>query len=268
MRHTVVILFLLPLLSGLALAQLNSIDALRLYDEGLNALTVGAGQNDQVAVERIRRAADLGYPPALVALGYIYETGVAHVAPDQAIALEWYKKATKQDDRLGDWVLGRAYLVGMGTPRDLNLATAALRKGANQDDPFAEYLLGLVQKERGQYGEAADWFRKAAMQGLPQAQYQLGLLLKDAPGGVKPDKFEAYVWLLISSRAGNVAAGTQLGLLESELGATQVEEAKSRARELEATVTRVVVARGCTGWNGEFADIPSPPPLDIQGFCR
>lgn len=250
-------------------AQENRTDAPRLFEKGLNALTgMGESHNDVAAVEYIRRASDLGYAPAQVALGSIYETGAANVSPQASVAMDYYKKASKQDDKVGDWLLGRSFLTGVAVPRDLNQALVPLRQAAKQNDPFGEHLLGVVLLEKNQYAEAVDWFRKASMQGLPQAQLQLGLLLKDAPGGIHPDKFEAYIWLLMSSRAGNAAAGAHLGLLESELTSAQVERAKSQVRELEATSSRAVVARGCTGWPGEFETIPAAPPVDIQGFCR
>jgi TPR repeat protein len=243
-------------------------DPARLYETGMNALTgVGPSHNDQVALDNLRRAADLGYPPAQVALGYIYETGVASVTPQATQAIEWYKKAAKQDDNVGEWLLGRAYLVGVGTARDLDQAASALKRSASHGDPFGLYLLGTVLLERNQYAPAAESFRKAAMLGLPQAQQQLGLLLKDGRAGTT-DKSEAYVWLLLSARAGNTAVGGDLQLLEAELGSNQTEQAKSKARELELSVSRVVVARGCTGWQGEFNPMPSPPPPDIQSFCR
>jgi TPR repeat protein len=109
--------------------------------------------------------------------------------------------------------------------------------------------------------------QKAAEQGLPQAQYRLALLLKEGKG-VNQDKFEAYVWLLVSFEAGFRAAATDLSFLEADLGSTQLERAKIKARERERSVSRTIVAHGCTGWSGEFKDIPAPPPPDIQRFCR
>src|SRR5215475_1278474 len=115
------------ILSGLVVAQTNNIDAPRLFETGMNALTgVGPSHNNQVALDSLRRSADLGYPPAQVVLGYIYETGSASVAQDAGQALDWYRKAAKQDDNVGEWLLGRAYLTGTGAPRDLELAAAAL----------------------------------------------------------------------------------------------------------------------------------------------
>jgi TPR repeat protein len=262
-------LLLCLLLSVVARAQTPTLglNAPQLYEKGMNNLMgVGVGRNDLNAVDYLRRSAELGYPPAQVALGYFYDTGSV-VSQDSGQAADWYRKAAKQDDRLAEWLLGRLYFTGNGIPRDLNAAESWLQKTANQGDPFGQQLLGLVRLEQNDYPKASEWFRKAAMQGLPQAQAQLGELLKDGRG-VTQDKFEAYVWLSVSFDAGNKSVAADLAALEGALGSNRVEEAKSKARDLEQTVSRAVVARGCSGWAGEFDLVPAPPTPDIQRFCR
>jgi TPR repeat protein len=254
-----------PLLGQNATLGLN---AAKLFDKGMNGLMgYGVARNDLTALDYFRRSAELGYAPAQVVLGYFYDTGtIVNAEPAQALA--WYKKAAEQDDRLAEWLVGRLiYTGGTGAPRDLNEAIQWLEKAAAHDDPFAEYLLGSIFLERGQYLQAAGLFRKAAVQGLPQAQEQLGLLLKKGLG-VAEDKFEAYVWLLLSFEAGNQAVAADLQALEADLGSNSIEQAKNKVRDLEGTVTRAVAAHGCTGWAGEFQTIPTPPPPDIQRFCR
>ncbi len=76
------------------------------------------------------------------------------------------------------------------------------------------------------------------------------------------------MWLLVSLDAGNQAVATDLQQLEADLGSNQVEQAKTKAFELEKSVARAVVARGCTGWPGEFDAMPAPPTPDLQRFCR
>lgn len=241
-------------------------NAPRLFDQGMdNLMGVGIINSDVNAIDYFHRSADLGYAPAQVVMGYFYETG-AKVTADPAVALDWYKKAARQDDRLADWLAGRLYFSGV-VPRDLDAAETYLKKAANQGDPYGQYLLGLVKLERNDYVNAAVMFRKAALQGIPLAQQQLGNLLKDGKG-VDADKLQAYVWLLVSYDAKNQAAGADLLALEGALGSNQVTEAKRKARDLEQVASRVVSARGCTGWPGEFEAIPTPPTPEIQRFCR
>jgi TPR repeat protein len=239
----------------------------QLYERGMNGMT-GAGQsrNELNATEYLHRSADLGYVPAQVVLGYLYETGTILTREPQQAA-DWYRKAAEQDDVLGEALLGRIIFSGEATARDLNEAEKWLQKAASHEDPFSEYLLGMIRLERSDYGQAAAWFQKAANQGLPQAQGQLGQLLKRGKG-VNMNKFEAYTWLLVSFDAGNAGAASDLQELEADLGSNQVEKAKSAARERERSVARDVVARGCTGWAGEFDALPAPPPPDLQRFCR
>jgi len=266
-------LLVLAFLAGSLFAQTTSgqttsgLSPLQLYEKGMNALTgTGVSRSNLNATDYIRRSAELGYAPGQVTLGYFYETGTILTREPQQGA-EWYKKAAQQDDVLGEWLLGRAIFNGETSMRDLNEASDWLKKAAAHNDPFGEYLLGMIRLERNDYSQAAEWFRTAAHQGLPQAQQQLGLLLKQGKGA-ELNKFEAYVWLLVSFDAGNRATAADLQQLEAELGSNRTEEAKTKARELESSVARALVARGCTGWAGESNPVPSPPPPDLQRFCR
>jgi len=238
-----------------------------LFNRGMNALLGSpAGRSDLVAIDSFHRAADLGYIPAQTVLGYLYETGqVVPRDPDQA--LEWYERAAGQDDPLAEWLVGRLIYSGAVPPRDLNNAGRWLEKSASHDNPFGEYLLGMILLQHGTYAKAADQFRRAAAQGLPQAEQQLAMLLKEGRG-VSEDKSEAYTLLLLSYEAGNRSITSDLQTLEADLGSNQVEQAKSRARSLETSERRSILAHGCSGWAGQFQTIPLPPPPDLQKFCR
>jgi len=253
--------------TAFAQAPTLGLNAPQLYEKGMNNLMgVGVSRNDLNALDYLRRSAELGYPQAQVVVGYFYDTGSV-VTQDPGQAADWYKKAARQDDRLADWLLGRLYYSGNGVPRDFNAAETWLLRAASQGDPFGQQLLGSIRLERNDYPKAAEWFRKAAMQGMPQSQAQLGDLLKEGRG-VTADKFEAYVWLSISFDAGNQAVAADLAALEGELGSSRVDEAKTKARELEQTVRRAAVARGFSGWPGELDLVPAPPPPDIQRYCH
>jgi len=242
-------------------------DAPKLFEQGMNALNgSGATRSTANALDYFHRSAEMGYAPSQDVLGYFYETGTAAVA-EPAQAAEWYKKAALQDDPLAQWRLGQLIYAGAFPPRDLNEAANWLQKSAAHENPFAEYLLGMIKLERNDYAKAAEWFRKSAEQGLPQAQQQLSLLLRRGQG-VSIDKFEAYVWLLVSTDAGNRSAANDLQALEADLGSNQVEQAKTKARGVEQTANRHASAHGCEGWPGEFDRTPAPPPPDLQRFCR
>jgi len=241
-------------------------NAEELFDHGMNALAGSSvTRNDSDTVELFRRSAQKGYAPAQVVLGYFYDTGTL-IAGDQNEAADWYRKAADQGDPLAQWSLGRLYFLGNGPRQDYKEAERWLKPAAEQGDPFANYLLGRVMQDRD-YTKAPDYFLKAARQGLPQAQYHYAVALKDGRG-IPQDRFKAYVWFLIAVDGANATSTVDLTDIESKLTTDQVEKAKSRARALEGKFSRSVTARGCTGWVGEFDDVPLPPPPRLQRFCR
>lgn len=268
MRLRISWLLLATVVFGPAASFAQSASPEHLFEMGMDALSgVGGSRDEQAALGYLRHSADLGYPPAEVMVGYFYDSGTL-VTKEAGQAATWYKKAAQQDDPVGGWLLGRLIL-SSAVPRDLNEAARWLQRSAAHNDPFGEYLLGKVKLERQDYAGAAVLFRKSAMQGLPQAQQQLGLLLKQGQG-VNLDKFEAYQWFLVSYEAGNqsAAVASSLAQLQTELSAAQIDDAKTKAHDLEQIANRAVSSRGCTGWPGEFDAMPTPPPPDIQTFCR
>jgi len=266
MRYVRVVLPFILLATWAPLQAQQSMPPSKLYAWGVNALTSGRPRvHPKDAVSYFHIAADQGYPPAQVMMGYLSETGTPAglVDKDPAQAIDWYKKSAAQDNPLGEWLLGRMIYTGTGTSRDLNEAGKWFQKAASHNDPFGQYLL-----DGQNYAGAAQSFRSAAMQGLPQAQEQLGMLLKNGQG-VTADKSEAYTWLLVSSDAGNKAAGSALPELEGQLTSEQLQPAKAKAHQLEMTVSRATLARGgCTGWPSEFDAIPGPPPVQLQSLCQ
>lgn len=268
MRRLVMFFLALLCSSIVAVAQQHGpINPPALFDKGMNALTgTGFSRNDLTGVDYIRQSADLGYAPAQSAMGYFAETGFG-VPADPSQAATFYSKAAAQSDRVAQWVLGRMYFTGIGQGRNLSEAERWLGKAANQGDPFAQFLLGSVKLERSDYTAAANWFRKAADQGLPQAQQQLGFLLMQGRG-VAVDKLGAYVQFLLSAEAGIQTTGEDVKHLGADLTNNQIEQAKNKMRDLQATTSRALVSHGCTGWQGEFNAIPSTPPPDLQAFCR
>ncbi|HEX7959085.1 MAG TPA: tetratricopeptide repeat protein [Terriglobales bacterium] len=236
-----------------------------LYERAMNALTgVPPNRNDINVSDLLHRPADLGYSPAQTALGFINEDGTL-VPRNFQEAATWYRKAALQGDRLAAWSLGRLYFVESipGSRRD---GERWLAQAATADDPFGAYLLALSIDERD-HTASTKYLREAAMQGLPFAQYKLALALRDGIG-TPVDKVDAYVWLLLSLEAGVQNAADAVEALEAELGTTKIEQAKLKARELQNRVLRSATAHSCTGWSGELSEIPTPPPLDIERFCR
>ena len=265
MRRTI-LASILALLSTVALAQSTSPDAL--YERGMDAITgVGPSRNDSLGVDYFRRSAALGYGPAQIALGYYYETGT-FLARDPGQALDLYRKAAQQGDPLAGWMAGRLYFLGSTVGRDLDTAQKWLKIAASQNNAFGAYYLGRVMVDRD-YTKAPALFKIAADQGLPQAQYFYAKALKDGRG-IPQDRFTAYVWYTVAADAGYTAAGSGLGELNTGgyLTTDQIAQAQAQARDLEQVVIRAITARGCSGWDGEFDEFPTPPPPKLQRFCH
>ena len=247
-----------------ASAQTNTAE--QLYNRGMDALSgSGPSRNDLDAIDYFKRSAEIGYLPAQVALGSFYDSGTLLPGSDSQAA-EWYRKAAEKGDPLAQWLLGRVYFNGNGIPQDFAAAEKWLQQSADQGNPFGQYLLGRLYSDRD-YTKAPPFFLAAAQQGLPQSQFHYGKILKEGRG-ISQDRFNAYVWLVMSLDGGYPAARNDLTELEGLLGTTEIARAKARAREMEGTITRSVIAHGCTGWDGELSAIPAPPPLKIQRFCH
>lgn len=242
----------------------TDVSAADLYQLGLNALNGAGPSNDvQKGIDLIRQAAERGHVPAETAIGYVNDVGF-NVPADAQEAAGWYEKAAKQGDTLAAWSLGRLYFLGaVGSKVD---GEKWLAQAADAGDPFGSYLLALSIKDRDRT-KAVRYFEKAAQRGLPFAQFNLGTMLREGLG-VPVDNIHAYVWLLLSLQAGVQDAADPVQRLEAELGSTKVEKEKSAARDLQATVLRSRNGHGCTGWGGELAALPTPPPLELQRFCR
>lgn len=239
-------------------------DPKSLYEQAMNKLTgPGPNRSDLTGLDLMTRSADLGYAPAQLAVGYLYETG--RVAGNPSKSAEYYRKAASQGSHLAEYQLGRMYYLGVyGTSR--RDGEKWLQSAADAGNPFAAYLLGVSLYDRDP-GAALPRFRAAAEQGFPYAQYRLGKALLE--GRVPPvNKRAAYLWLFVAAEAGVGEAATEASLLESSLGSTETESAKSEARDLQSKVRRSVIARGCTGWDGELNAIPTPPPLSFQKVCE
>ena len=265
MRRTI-LPFILVLLSTIAPAQSSSPDSL--YERGMDAITgVGPSRNDSLGIDYFRRSSDLGYGPAQIALAYYYETGT-FLAREPGRAVDLYRKAAQQGDPLAGWLAGRLYFLGIGGVADRDAAQKWLKLSADQNNAYGAYFLGRLMADRD-YTKAPKLYKIAADQGLPQAQYFYAKALKEGRG-IPLDRFTAYVWYTIAADAGYAAAGPDLGELNNGgyLTTDQIEQAKAKARDLEQVVIRAVTARGCSGWDGEFDEFPTPPPPKLQRFCH
>jgi len=172
--------------------------AAELYDQAVEAIAA----EDLTGVETLRRAADMGHPPAQLMLAGLYETGDGGLAVDLAESRKWVRRAADAGDPRGMFGYGMFLFEGMGGPTD--------RAG------------GL------------DWILKAAEAGLIDAQYNAGLILKTGEDGRPADPAAAYRWLLIAARGGDDQARTEADALAAELSEARRAEARRAAAAFTA----------------------------------
>jgi len=155
---------------------------------------------------KLAAAAGRGDAQAQFHLGQCYHTGAGGVAPDPAIALEWYRRAAAAGHARASLVLGTLHHQGLlGLP--VGLAEAhRWYEAAAASEPTAAFNAGLLCRQGGWEGAptaagsdagdaaAARWFRVAAEHGFAPAQYALGCALEEGRG-VDVDDAEAEAWL-------------------------------------------------------------------------
>ena len=105
--------------------------------------------------------------------------------------MEKYRKAAKQNDPTAQYILGLSYYHGDVMPRDRAKAAKLFRGAAEQRHADAQYKLGEMY-DTGEgvsknYTEAAKWYRLAAEQEHTDAQCKLGYLYHNGEGVSKND---------------------------------------------------------------------------------
>ena len=138
-----------------------------------------------------------GDPEAQFNLGYLYETGTG-VETDYEVAFNWYNEAAKEECRTAQCNLASLYMTGRGVPVNhgeaIRLFAKCVSPGgtckgqvgavreyvegrlkwyADQDYADAQYQLGSMALDRGDFVNATAWVQKAAQLGHGLAQVAL-----------------------------------------------------------------------------------------------
>jgi TPR repeat protein len=217
----------------------------------------------------LQLAAERNFAPAQTALGTAYERGTLGTQ-DIHQAIEWFTRAGGQGDWIAQLSLGVIFFKGVSVPRDTSAAKKWLTLAAASGDGAAAFYLGRLQDEGGgaitNYPEAINWYRLAALAGNPFAQERLAsMLLKGLGGSRKPA--EAYMWLLVAVELGNHRALQSLQSMEGDLGKAGADAVRRQALELRDRILGNI-PRECSGWDGQYSDSPTPPPLRSQSLCE
>jgi localization factor PodJL len=151
-----------------------------LYSSAVRLIESG----DLAGVNDLKKAANLGHPPAQFYLAKLYETGGAGLTKDLVEARRWTERAAENGDVSAMHNLGLYYYEGE----------------AGAQDP----------------AKAAQWFQRAANLGVKDSQYNLAMLY--AKGyGVPKNTAEAYKWYLVAAAAGDQGAKDAAQTLRPQL---------------------------------------------------
>jgi len=187
----------------------------------------GSAADIPKAIQRYRRAAELGDAISQAILGDIFSNGEL-VQPDYEQAAKYYRMAADQGQRDGEFGLAVRYTLGQGVPVDQGEAMRLFKAAADQGHADAQYDLGVMY-ELGQGAQpdlpsAAHYYQLAAEQGVVKAQYRMGVLLAKGVG-VQTDRVSAYKWLMLAQDS--VPSATKaLSDLRSSMSANEISEAE------------------------------------------
>lgn len=157
-----------PALAGATPGE-TAASAASLYGEALRLIEA----KDPAGLDRLRRAANMGYAPAQFDLSKAYQAGSLGLKKDEAESRRWTERAAQAGDPRAMHNLGLAFFHGTG---------------------------GAMNKTT-----AAQWFRRASDLGMGDSQYNLASLYEQGYG-VSQNAAEAYKWYLIAARGGDAEA--------------------------------------------------------------
>ena len=136
--------------------------------------------------------------------------------PDFKRAFEHFKAAAFAGSVKANGMLGRCHQLGRGTAKHPDAAVGFFQKGAELEDPIAQFHLGNAFLEGN--GVAANpitarrWFLKAAEHGHLAAMANIGSLYETGQG-VPRDEAQALKWYQQAARRGLPAAQCSLGAM-------------------------------------------------------
>jgi len=181
---------------------------------GMVLIVTGDSQKTKDAgVQLLRDAAGKGYVPAMMNLGYLYESG-KYVHLDRTETFHWFKQAADLGVPEAELLLGGCYGYGLGVAPDPFLATKYYRLSAEQTNYVAMKSLGYhlmdgigVEKNEA---EARYWSLRAAIEGgNRRAMLNLGALDSENPADTNAMQ-EAVKWIKQSADLGDALAADEL----------------------------------------------------------
>lgn len=179
-----------------------------LYRDGL-----GTPRDLSAAETWFRRASVRGNRNATLSLGFLLTEAME--PRDYISGASVFREAAEQGDPVGQYVLGKLYLAGLGVPQDDGKAFGWIAQAADQDMVQAiEALAALHAGGRGVERDAARaiaLFERAAAEGSVDAPYHIAMLMLEAGN----DTPQVATLLEDAAARGSHAACIQLGIISA-----------------------------------------------------
>lgn len=170
-----------------------------------------AGSSAPVS-DALRQQAASGDAKAQVALGRALQDD--GVPADKSVAVDWYRKAATQGSADGAWMLGSAYMGGVGVERDMSSAVDWIRKSVVLDgDADHMSVLAVSLFTTGKMQEASEWAQKAADKGSTKGMTLVAMADMTGQMGLPKDQAAGEHWLLLAAQKGDLDAQVALGQL-------------------------------------------------------
>jgi len=173
--------------------------------------------DDVRALEVLRPAAEAGFAPAQLSLGFAYDLGRG-LDEDNALAGAWYMRAAQQGEARAASNLGYLYHGGAGVDLDYGQAMFWYQQGADKGDVVGIYGVGqLYEFGHGvevDFVKAAEQFQRGAELGDSYSQNDLGYLYETGQG-VGEDLVEAARYYQLAADQGYALASANLAQLYS-----------------------------------------------------
>ncbi len=140
--------------------------------------------------------------------------------PSPLKAVEWLERAAKQNDNSALWMLVDLYRQGGAVKKNLPRAFQILQQLADRNEMGALSLLGVCyingEGVEQDLAKAGDCFLKAALRGHPLAQVHLGYYHLKGHGKKGVDYPEAFKWLSLAARQGEMSAQIAVGMMHHD----------------------------------------------------
>lgn len=175
----------------------------------------GVKKNEEQARQWYEAAAKKGSPSAIHELLYIAKADFKVMMEDADSRAQLIKQAQENDPK-SQYMLGQAYLQGIGVNKDQKMARKWILQSAKSGYADAQYAVAYlfsVQKNiQKTYTEPLEWTKKAAKQGHRFAAFNLGGVYESGIGADK-NWMEAGRWYLYSAGLGNANAIKRLNIM-------------------------------------------------------